>query len=171
MIVETERLALREFTMADVDNLFGVLGDPVAMRYYPEPFTRSMTEVWIKRNLDRYKENGFGLWAVTLKEDGRFLGDCGLTLQPTEGRDEIEIGYHFLQSAWGHGYATEAARACRDYAFSELNAPRVCSIVGLDNIPSQRVARRVHLSERLFFWDKISREMLLFSTERALWQG
>ena len=68
-ILETERLALRQFTSDDVDNLMQIFADPEAMRFYPAPFTRTRVEGWIQWGLDSYAKNGFGLWAVIRKHD------------------------------------------------------------------------------------------------------
>ena len=165
-ILETERLALRQLTMNDVDSMLPIFSDPEAMRFYPAPFTRTQVEGWIQWGLDSYAKNGFGLWAVIRKEDQLFLGDCGLVLQPVEERTELEIGYHILRREWGRGYATEAARACRDYAFSTLEAPRVVSIVNPLNMASRRVAEKVHTTMREFTWVKTGTIQCLYSTER-----
>ncbi|MEO7908512.1 MAG: GNAT family N-acetyltransferase [Roseiflexaceae bacterium] len=165
-ILETERLALRQLTMSDVDDLMQILADPEAMRFYPAPFSRERTEGWIQWGLDSYAKNGFGLWAVIRKEDQLFLGDCGPVLQPVEDRTELEIGYHILRREWGRGYATEAARACRDYAFGTLKAPRVVSIVNPLNMASRRVGEKVHTTMREFTWVKTGTIQCLYSTER-----
>ena len=94
------------------------------------------------------------------------LGDCGLTMQPVEGQPLIEIGYHLKRAVWGNGYATEAALACRDYAFAVLNAPRVVSIVNPHNWPSRWVAERIHMALREFVWEKTQSTMCLYSTEQ-----
>ena len=165
-ILETKRLYLRQLTLDDTDDLYEILSDPEAMRYYPAPFTREQTIGWIEWNLRNYTQYGFGLWAVVHKGDGLVLGDCGLTMQPVEGRQEIEIGYHLKRTVWGNGYATEAALACRDYAFAVLNAPRVVSIVNPQNTPSRRVAERVHAALREFHWEKTQSTMCLYYTEQ-----
>jgi ribosomal-protein-alanine N-acetyltransferase len=165
-VLETERLALRQFTMDDVDSLMQVLGDPEAMRFYPAPFSREKTAGWIRWGLDSYANHGFGLWAVIRKQDQLFLGDCGTVLQPVEDRTELEIGYHILRREWSQGYATEAARACRDYAFGTLGYPRVVSIVNPLNLASRRVAEKVHTTMREFTWVKTGTTQCLYSTER-----
>ena len=165
-VLETERLALRQFRIDDVDNLLQIFADPEAMRFYPAPFTREQTEGWVRWSLDSCAKHGFGLWAVVRKEDGLFLGDCGLMLQPVEERTEIEIGYHILRREWGRGYATEAAYACREHALGTLAYPRVVSIVDPLNMASRRVAEKVHTSMREFMWVKSRKVMCLYSTER-----
>src|ERR1035441_853663 len=122
LILETERLTLRRLHPDDADAIFAVLGDVIAMQHYPRRFARKDAEEWIERNLRRYAEHGHGLYAVVLKASGEVIGDCGLVTQQIEGRPELEVGYHLRRDQWGHGYATEAARACLDYAFRELAA-------------------------------------------------
>lgn len=153
MILETERLVLREFAPGDTDALLKVLGDPIAMQYYPAPFTRAEVDEWIARNRARYADPGFGLWAMLLKSSGELIGDCGCVMQEVDGRNEIEVGYHVRRDLWGSGYATEAARACMDYAFARLGATWVISMVRPENVASRRVAEKNGMvSEKIIFW-------------------
>lgn len=85
MLLETKRLIMREMTLHDVDDLLEVLSDPEAMQFYPQPFDRQMTQTWIERNIQRYAQHGFGLWAIILKENGKLIGDCGLVVQKVGG--------------------------------------------------------------------------------------
>ena len=163
--LETERLRLRELELSDFDDLYEILGDPIAMQFYPDPLTREQAMGWLTSFIEDYAERGYGMWAVTLKESGVFVGECGLLVQPVEGQEEIEIAYHFQRAHWGHGYASEAARACRDYAFKTLAASRVCSLVSPENLPSLRVATHVHQFSRLFHWEKINEPMLYYWSE------
>jgi RimJ/RimL family protein N-acetyltransferase len=82
------------------------------------------------------------LFAVVLKLNGKVIGNCGPVMQNVEGESLLEVGYHFRRDYWGHGYATEAARACVEYAFRQLGAPKVVSFILPENQPSQRVAER-----------------------------
>lgn len=77
-----------------------------------------------------------------LKSAGELIGDCGLTKQNVDGHDEVEIGYHVRRDHWGRGYATEAARACRDYGFAHLPVERLISLIRPENIPSRRVVEK-----------------------------
>ena len=85
MILETERLILREYTWADFDRLYEILSDPETMAHYPKPYDAAGVRRWIEWSLDNYEKYGFGLWAVELKETGAFIGDCGLTMQNIDG--------------------------------------------------------------------------------------
>jgi RimJ/RimL family protein N-acetyltransferase len=142
MVLETERLILREMTIHDVDDLLEVLSDPEAMQFYPQPFDYQMTQTWIERNIQRYAQHGFGLWAIILKENGKLIGDCGLVVQEVGGVEEIEVGYHVHRDLWGKGLATEAAQACRDYGFSQLGFDKLISLINPANIASRRVAEK-----------------------------
>ncbi|MEH2040818.1 GNAT family N-acetyltransferase [Nostoc sp.] len=142
MILETQRLLLREMTLSDLDALLLVLGDAKSMRYYPKPFDREMVEKWIERHRHNYAQHGVGLWAMVLKTTGEVIGDCGLVWQEVEGHRELEIGYHVRSDQQMQGYATEAASACQDYAFNVLGSDRVISLIRPENIPSRRVAEK-----------------------------
>jgi [ribosomal protein S5]-alanine N-acetyltransferase len=142
MVLETKRLILREMTLQDVDDLFEVLSDPEAMQFYPQPFDRPMTQAWIERNIQRYAQHGFGLWALVLKENGKLIGDCGLVVQEVDGAEEIEVGYHIHRDLWRKGLATEAAQACCDCGFSQLGFHKLISLIDPANIASRRVAEK-----------------------------
>ncbi|MEH2366283.1 GNAT family N-acetyltransferase [Nostoc sp.] len=143
MILETQRLLLREMRLSDLDALLLVLGDAKSMRYYPKPFDREMVEKWIDRHRRNYAQHGLGLWAMVLKTTGEVIGDCGLVWQEVEGHQELEIGYHVRRDQQMQGYATEAAYACQDYAFNVLGCDhRVISLIRPENIPSRRVAEK-----------------------------
>jgi ribosomal-protein-alanine N-acetyltransferase len=141
-ILETSRLILREFCAEDADALARVLSDAETMRYYPAAFDRAGVEQWIGRNMKRYADRGFGLWAMILKGRDELIGDCGLTLQNVDGKDEIEIGYHVRRDLWGRGLATEAARACRDLGLGRFSAERLISLIRPENLASRRVAEK-----------------------------
>ena len=94
MVIETERLVLREYTLDDFDALFEIVSDPETMQHYPAPFDEKRTRDWIAWNLDNYEKYGFGLWAVVLKETGEFIGDSGISIQNIDNEMLPEIGYH-----------------------------------------------------------------------------
>ena len=142
----TERLAFTEMTPDDLDDLAALLGDPEVMRYYPRPKSGEEARAWIEWNQRLYQQEGFGLWRVTLRTTGEFVGDCGLTPQSIDGATDIEVGYHVRADLQGHGYATEAAAACRDHARDHLHTRRLIAITHPDNTPSQHVAEKIGLS-------------------------
>ncbi len=140
--METERLLLREMTDADYPALCRMLQDEEVMYAYAHAFSDEEAHAWLARQQARYRQNGFGLWAVILKSSGEIIGQCGVTVQDCDGKDVLEVGYLFCKAFWGQGYATEAARACKEYAFIHLHAEEVFSIIRDNNYPSQRVAER-----------------------------
>jgi RimJ/RimL family protein N-acetyltransferase/aminoglycoside phosphotransferase len=132
------RLRFRPVTAQDADNLLLIFGDPVAMEFWPATKTREeivKSIEWIRQG---YREHGHGLWAVELKETGEFVGRAGLIHQ----EEGVEVGYALAPRHWHRGYATEAALACRDWAFEHLECDRVISLVHTRNLPSCRVAER-----------------------------
>ena len=143
MIIETERLFLREMSMNDYDALYRVLADPGIMQHYPYTFDEQRVRDWIRRNMDRYKANGFGLWAVCLKETGEMIGDCGLTLQHINGEMLPEIGYHIRRDCQHRGYAREAAGAVRDWAFQNTDYTALYSYCKYTNEASFKTAEAI----------------------------
>ncbi|MCI1780010.1 MAG: GNAT family N-acetyltransferase [Bacteroidales bacterium] len=146
-IIETNRLYLRQLTQKDLSNLSLVLSDKESMRFYPHAFTLEEVAGWIEKNIKRYENDGFGLWAVIRKEDNLFLGDCGITLQNIDGEILPEIGFHIIKSFCNKGYATEAAEACKEYAIRKLGFKAIYSYSELENKPSQRVASKIGMSK------------------------
>lgn len=147
-ILETERLLLRELTEADFSALCRTLQDEKAMTAYEHGFSDEEVRDWLQKQLRRYRADGIGLWAVIRKEDGVFLGQCGLTRQDIGNRVVAEIGYLLERAFWHCGYATEAAIACREYAFSVLGEEEVYAIVRDTNLASRNVALRVGMKKR-----------------------
>lgn len=142
MILETERLYLREMTQNDYNALSKILQDKETMYAYEGAFTDAETQEWLDRQIMRYKKYGFGLWAVCLKETDEMIGQCGITMQPWKDEEVLEVGYLFQRAYWHKGYASEAAIACKNYAFKILKADNVCSIIRDTNLASQNVAIR-----------------------------
>ena len=140
MILETERLYLRELNQADFESLCGILQDDEVMYAYEGAFRDDEVQEWLDRQISRYQKWGFGLWAVILKETDEMIGQCGLTMQPWKDKELLEIGYLFERVYWHKGYAAEAAAACKKYAFEVLDADEVCSIIRDTNVASQKVA-------------------------------
>ena len=133
---------LRELDIPDVEDLSKVLSDPESMKYYPHPFSREEVRIWIEWNIDNYIQYNYGLWAVIVKENGAFLGDCGITLQEIDDRKLPELGYHIHKDFCNKGFATEAAKACIDYAFNTLNIQNLYTYTNILNMPSRKVAEK-----------------------------
>lgn len=142
MILETERLYFREMNQADFDSLCKILQDEKTMYAYEGAFSDSEAQEWLDRQIDRYHKWNFGLWALILKESGEMIGQSGLTMQPWKNTQVLEIGYLLNRDYWHNGYATEAAIACKNYAFDVLKSNEVYSIIRDTNTASQNVAIR-----------------------------
>lgn len=143
MTLETERLYLREIRQSDYDDLCKILQDEETMYAYNGAFINEEVQEWLDRQISRYHEyKRFGLWAMILKDTGEMIGQCGLTLQLWKNKEVLEIGYLLQRKYWHKGYAIEAARACKEYAFTKLDAKEVFSIIRDINVSSQKVALR-----------------------------
>ena len=146
-LIETERLIIREMVQSDFEALCRILCDEEVMRTaYESAFSLEEAQNWMNRHFKRYAEYGFGLWAVVLKETNEMIGQCGLTIQSWREKEILEIGYLFQKAYWHKGYATEAVIACKEYAFTVLNASSVYSVIRDTNIAAQNVAVRNGMS-------------------------
>ncbi|PZM62431.1 GNAT family N-acetyltransferase [Paenibacillus dendritiformis] len=163
IIMETPRLFLRPFDDEDVASLHPVFSDPETMAYYPAPFSYQQTQAWIQRNQARYANDGYGLWAVCLKDSGQVIGDCGLINQNVDGKTEVEIGYHLNKAYWSKGCASEAAAACKEYGFERLGLSRLISIIAPQNAASIRVAERIGFSKE--------KEAFIFGKSHYIFSG
>ncbi|WP_054708283.1 GNAT family N-acetyltransferase [Bacillus sp. JCM 19041] len=145
-VISTERLTLREMNKSDVGHLLNIFSDPEAMKYYPSTKDEKQTMDWIDWTLANYNQYGVGLWIVEDKMTGAFLGQCGIVPQEIDGKIEMEIGYLFVRSVWGNGYATEAALACKNYGFEQMKLNKIISLPDVNNLPSIKVAERIGMS-------------------------
>lgn len=141
-ILETPRLILREMSQKDYPALAAILQDEQTMYAYEGAFNALETQSWLEKQLARYQADGFGLWAVVIKDSGLMIGQAGITWQDIDGARVPEVGYLFNRAYWGKGYAAEAAIACKEYAFGKLGFQEVHSIIRDNNIPSINVAIR-----------------------------
>lgn len=142
IVIETERLILRTFTEDDGSLIYELNKDPDVTEYTGDPVrdiehARQILEQVI---LPQYALYNHGRWAVHVKSDFEFIGWCGLKAR-TE-RNEIDLGYRFMKSAWGKGFATEAAFACLKYGFEKLNLPRIVGRAMPQNIASLKVLEK-----------------------------
>ncbi|MDD4688922.1 MAG: GNAT family N-acetyltransferase [Eubacteriales bacterium] len=169
MIIETGRLILREMTEDDYDALYAVLADSDIMGHYPYAFDEDRVRGWIIKNIERYEVFGFGLWAVVLKETGDMIGDCGLTMQIINGQIRPEIGYHIRKDCQRRGYASEAAKAVRDWTFINTPFSIIYSYMKYTNVPSYRTAMAYgcHLVDE--FEDDTNKITRVYAISRAEW--
>jgi RimJ/RimL family protein N-acetyltransferase len=141
-ILETERLTLRELTIADAQLLIDLNSDPLVTRYTgdgPVADLDAAENIITDIILPQYP-NKMGRWAVHLKSSGEFIGWCGIKY--ISELDEYDLGYRFHRRFWGQGYATEAAKACVNYAKEVLKLQRLVGRVALDNTPSSNVLEK-----------------------------
>ena len=142
-MLETKRLRLRAYRSDDAEALAPMFADAEHMRYYPSTYSRKETDLWVRRNVDRYRADEFGLWIVEDRETGEIVGTVGPAVQIVEGEREVEIGWHVKPGWKGRGIAAEAAAAARDWAFANLDVDHVISLIRPENRPSARVAEKL----------------------------
>ena len=141
----TERLNFRILVDSDFDAWSALFQEPEAgqflgMGHLTTP--REQCEEWFRRSYERYEKDLGGMNVLIDKSSGELVGQCGLLVQEVDGITELEIGYSVIPRFWGKGYATEAAQKCRDYAFSRNFTQSLISIIHLENIKSEKVARK-----------------------------
>jgi RimJ/RimL family protein N-acetyltransferase len=148
-MLETERLIVREWTLADAAALFEICRDAEVMRYIGtgKPYeTLDEAEKFLDWAVAYQKEYGFCRWAVLEKSSGKIVGSCGYAY-PHE-MPEAELGYLFARDVWGKGFATETARACLDYGFEKLRFREIIAITDLENVVSQKVLEKIGFTQR-----------------------
>ena len=148
LVLETARLRLRPFArdFSDLDELNAIQSDPEHMRFYPHPFSMEETRAWIQRCLDHGDRFGYSLLAVQDRATGQFLGNVGLHHQSVDQVDELEIGWSVTPSRAREGIATEAAAACRDWAFARVEVDHLVALVRPENAASCGVAERIGMT-------------------------
>jgi RimJ/RimL family protein N-acetyltransferase len=162
---EWPRLVFRELAPSDLDFVSAMLAHRDVMRYYPRCYSRKEAEAWIERQRSRYASDGHGLWLVLDRGNGDPVGQVGLVLQDVDGVKEPEVGYLIHRPFWRRGFAAEAARATRDFAFGVLGKPRIISLIRPENVPSQGVATKLgmRVEKRIIRWGL---EHLVFALAR-----
>jgi RimJ/RimL family protein N-acetyltransferase len=148
VILETPRLILREMVPQDIDFIATMMAHPEVNHFYERRFSREESQIWLDRQIERYRRDGTGLWLVVDRQMDAPVGQVGLAMQDVDGARLAEIGWLLHRPYWGHGYATEAGAAVRDAAFKEWGHGLLISLIRPVNHPSQRVARRLGMTDR-----------------------
>jgi len=153
---ETERLSFRRLDPDDFDTWLSFCEDSEIMRYFAFSETASPLEKcrqWFDKIAWRYENLQGGMNALIDKESGTFVGQCGLLVHTVDDIEELEIGYSLMPDSRGFGYAFEAARKCRDFAFQNDFSDSLISIIHPDNVASQQVALKngMKLSKRTVY--------------------
>lgn len=146
LVLETERLRLRRLTPDDAPFILELLNDPLFVRFIGDKGVRNHedAEKYIRQGpLASYAQHGFGLFHVSLKQDDRPIGMCGLLKR--EVLDDVDVGFAYLPEFGGKGYATEAARATIHYGRTALGLKRIVAITAPDNVGSQNVLKKIGL--------------------------
>jgi len=146
--VITQRLTLRPWTAAELDDALRLWGDADVMRLLGGPLSRAQIEERLARESASQAEHGFQYWRASLRDGDTFLGCCGLKRTPEpDGTIVVETGFHLLPSAWGRGFASEAARAAITFAFERLDAPAVYAGHHPRNDGSRNVLRKLGFAQ------------------------
>lgn len=167
-VLETERLRMRAFRRSDFDDYAALKADPEVQRYLSEPWDRGRSWRHLAFLIGHWPLGGAGIWAVEQKETGVFVGAVGFC-EP-EGWPGFELAWTLARRWWGHGYATEAARAALDHAFNAWRQDRIISLIHQENHASIRVAERIgeSLQGRIHHLDK---EMLCYGIDRTTYES
>lgn len=122
--------------------------DPAVMEHFPEPLTRRQSDGLVGRIEAGFEADGFGLWALEVRGTGEFIGFTGLAVPEFEAHfmPAVEVGWRLARSAWGHGYATEAARAALAFGFEEVGLDEIVSFTTVANWRSRAVMERLDMS-------------------------
>lgn len=164
-VVETSRLLLRAWRTSDFEIHAEMTADPEVMRYIGDGRAGGRTQSWpeIALHIGHWALRGYGQWALERKADGAFIGQAGLWNPP--GWPGLEVGWRLSRQAWGHGYATEAGQASIDWAWQNLDATQLISVIQPDNAPSIRVAERLGM-RRLRETTLKGQDVVIFGIDR-----
>ncbi|HMD46620.1 MAG TPA: GNAT family N-acetyltransferase [Acidimicrobiales bacterium] len=146
--LETARLVLRRWRDDDLECFAGLNADPAVMEHFPAPLTRRESDALAARIEEGFEHDGFGLFAVEVRGGPPFVGFVGFVgLSPAtfsaSFTPAVEVGWRLARAQWGHGYATEAARACLDFAFDDVGLTEVVSFTAVPNRRSRAVMERL----------------------------
>ena len=139
---------MRRWREDDLPPFAALNADPVVMEHFPSTLTRQESDALVVRITAQLDDLRYGLWALEVRDSGEFVGFAGLALQtfPAHFTPAVEVGWRLKRSAWGHGYATEAALAALDYGFVVAELDEIVSMTAVTNLRSQRVMQRIGMT-------------------------
>jgi RimJ/RimL family protein N-acetyltransferase len=145
--LRTDRLMLRRWREADLQPWAAMNADPQVREHLGDLLTREQSDAAVARFQAAFDQRGYGWWAVEVLTTGQFIGFTGLD-QVEDGMPftGVEIGWRLARSAWGHGYATEAALAALAFGFDTLELPEILAVTTATNLRSQAVMRRIGMT-------------------------
>ncbi len=144
VLIETERLVLRSWTLSDLDGAFNLWSDPDVMRFVGNGLPQNDREearTWLEQAIAYEEKNGFCRWAVEDRISGQLTGCCGFLYQDKD--TEVDLGYYILREHWGKGYATEIAAACLNYGFEDLKFTEIVASVDVRHVRSRRILEKL----------------------------
>ena len=146
--LRTERLVLREWRDEDLEPFAALNADSEVMQFMPKLLSRDECATRIQNIRDHFRDHGFGLWAVEVRDVTPFIGFVGLSVPRFEMPFTpcVEIGWRLAREAWGQGFATEAARAAVAFGFHEMGLPEIVSFTVPENVRSRRVMERLGMT-------------------------
>ena len=146
--LETPRLIIRQWKTSDFEPFAQLNADPEVMAHFPATLSKAESDTLAHKIQSSIAENGWGFWAIELKERHQFIGFTGLHNQPEQFEFSpcVEIGWRFAKEYWHQGYATEAAEACLNFAFQDLNLKEVVAFTATSNQPSEKVMQRLGMT-------------------------
>ncbi|MEZ4671345.1 MAG: GNAT family N-acetyltransferase [Anaerolineae bacterium] len=149
ILFETERLVVRELEVDDLDDFYAITGDAELSKYMGDrqPLSREITQKWIDISINNYRTKGYGCSAVIAKDDGAFIGFCGLVYSDNiRPPVEAELIYALLKRCWGRGLATEVAGAMLTYGFEKCGLKRIMATIDPENTASARVVTKAGMT-------------------------
>jgi RimJ/RimL family protein N-acetyltransferase len=147
VVFETERLKIRKFVFSDLRTLPNIMGNEKVMYAWEHGFTKDETKKWISGQLKRYRKDGYGYFAVILKESGTLIGQTGLFKSEIGGKEVVELGYIFDNLYWKHGYCIESVEACIRFASDTLKLNELYCSIRPENEDSIRIAEKIGMTK------------------------
>ncbi|GAB3983413.1 GNAT family N-acetyltransferase [Actinoallomurus acanthiterrae] len=145
--LRTDRLILRPWRASDLEPWAAMNADPEVREHLGDLLTREQSDASAARFQAELDQRGYGFWAIEVRATGEFIGFAGLDqLEAHMPFTGVEIGWRLARPAWGHGYATEAARTVLAYGFDSLELPEIVAVTTATNVRSQAVMRRIGMT-------------------------